>query len=170
MLAPVGASAQISQSFPNFYFSGFFDRLSLGEEETAGDIEPLAVTGALGYWVLEGVGLELEAGFGVTDDSIRNLDADLRSEFALNLRLESPPTRGLAAYVLAGYVRTSYELSVDDFSSTINLPGGRIAAGLTYLVNPFIHIDAGVAHHNYADDTRVNSFRIGLRYNLKPQE
>ena len=171
MLAPLGASAQSIQTPPGLYFSGFVDRHSLGNEtETASEIRPLVGSAVIGYWVRKGIGLELEAGVGLTDDSVADLDVDFNSEFAANLRLESPPRSGIAAYALFGYVRTSYDTSVNGFDSTITLPGGRIAFGLTFLLNSQLHVDAGFSHHDYDDDTRVNSFRIGMRFDLDPQE
>ena len=171
MLAPLGASAQFVKSGQGLYYSGFIDRLSLGTEDlTASEIRPLVASGAIGYWVRKGIGLELEAGFGLTDDSIGDLDIDFNYGFAANLRLESPPISRFAAYALFGYVRTSYDATVDQFDSTIDLPGGRAAFGLTYLLNLQLRVDAGFTHHNYEDDTRINSFRIGLRYDLDPQD
>ena len=107
---------------------------------------------------------------GVVDDSVGSLDLDFDSGFGVNLRLESQPVSGFAAYAVFGYVRSSFDVSVDGFNSSITLPGGRLSFGMTYLINRYLHVDAGFSHHDYDGDTRINSFRLGLRYNIDSPE
>jgi len=164
LMLPVGVSAQLSQS--NIYLSAFIDRQALGETDSAGEFNPILASAVVGYWVRQGIGLELEAGVGVSDDAVGDLDLDSSSAVALSLRLESQPRGPIAAYALLGYVRSSFDLSNSGFDTTITLPGGRIGLGLTWLVNTQLRVDAGFAHHDYDGDTRINSFRIGLRYDV----
>ena len=164
-LLPAGVSAQ-SFSASNIYVAGFLDRLSLGVDGSSAELQPLVAAASVGYWVLEGVGLELDVGTGVTDDSVGSLDVDFRSKIGLSLRLESPPAERFAAYALFGYARTSYRAEVNGASSSISLPGGRLALGLTWLVNSQFVIDGAFTHHDLDGDTRINSFRFGVRYDL----
>ena len=164
-LLPAGVSAQ-SFSTSNIYVAGFLDRLSLGVDGSSAELQPLVAAASVGYWVLEGVGLELDVGTGVTDDSVGSLDVDFRSKIGLSLRLESPPAERFAAYALFGYARTSYRAEVNGASSSISLPGGRLALGLTWLVNSQFVIDGAFTHHDLDGDTRINSFRLGVRYDF----
>lgn len=166
MLAPLGASAQWLESKPGVYLAAHLDRHSLGEADNSVELRPVVGSASVGYWVKLGIGLELEAGVGVVDDSVGSLDLDFKSHLGVNLRLESLPVSRFAAYALFGYVRSSYDVSVDGSSSSITLPGGRLSFGMTYMINPFLRVDAGFTHHDYDGETRVNSFRFGLRYDL----
>lgn len=166
MLVAAGASAQTLQPVPNVYLSAFIDRHKLGVIESTAQLKPVIATASVGYWVFDGVGLELEAGFGLANDSVRNLDVDFGSKLGANLRLESPPVEGFAAYALFGYVRTSYDTNVAGSRSSIALPGGRLAFGMTYAIRPQLLLDAAFSHHDYDSDTRINSFRFGVRYDL----
>ncbi len=176
-LLPAGASAEAFPggftkdflkpfSMSNVYLSAFLDQQSLDAGGGSSDLEPLVAEVSAGYWFLEGVGLELDVGTGVADDSVGNLDVDFRSRVGLSLRFESPPAQRFAAYALFGYVRTSYRAEINGASSTISLPGGRLALGLTYIVKPQFVVDGAFTHHNLEDDARINSFRIGVRYEL----
>ena len=164
-LLPAGASAQ-AFSPSKFYFAGYLDRLALGVDSSSAELQPLVAGVSAGYWLLEGVGLELDAGTGVTDDSVGSLDVDFRSGVALSVRFESPPAERFGAYALFGYARTSYRTSLNGATSTLSLPGGRLALGLTYGITRQIAVDAAFTHHDLDGDTRINSFRLGVRYDL----
>jgi len=175
VLLPAGVSAQ-SFSLPSFsapsfstsniYVAGFLDRFALDVESSSNELEPLVATAAVGYWVLEGVGLELDLGTGVTDDSIGSLDVDLRSKVGLSLRFESPPAERFAVYASFGFVRTSYRAEFGGVSSTLSLPGGRLALGFTYAIRPQFVFDGAFTHHDLDGDARINSFRVGVRYDF----
>lgn len=172
-LLPAGVSAEtfsrfVPQAFStsNIYFSAFLDRQSLDVDSSSNELEPLVAAVSAGYWVFEGVGLELDVGTGVLDDSIGSLDVDFRSKVGISLRFESPPTERVAAYASFGFVRTSYRAEIGGASSTIVLPGGRLALGLTYLLRSQIVLDGAFTHHDLDGDTRINSFRFGVRYDL----
>ena len=163
-MLPLSVSAQLSQA--NVYLSAFVDRQALGETGNAGEFNPVLASAVLGYWVRRGIGLELEAGVGVGDDSVGDLDLDSSTAVAVSLRLESEPMGSVAAYALLGYVRSSFDLTSSGFDTTITLPGGRLGLGLTYVVNTQLRVDAGFAYHDYDGETRINSLRIGLRYDV----
>ncbi len=165
-LVPFGGSAQNLQQDSQYYLSVFTDRQVLRVSENATPIRPIVVSASAGYWVRPGIGLELEAGFGIVDDSIGTLEVDTSSQLAASLRLESKPQGNFAAYALFSYVRSTYDASVDGLNSSLSFPGARLGIGLTYTVTPHWRADVGFTHHDYDGDTRVNSFRFGLRYDL----
>jgi len=150
----------------NVYLSAFLDRQSLGVNDTNTQLRPVVLSGALGYWVLPGVGLELEAGVGVKDDTVGTLSVKFESKLAVNLRLESPPVNQVAAYAMFGYSRTNYDAVDRGINNSISLPGGRVALGLTYGLSRGILVDTAFTHHNYDRETRINSFRVGIRFDL----
>ncbi len=170
MMLPFCALAQQSgsQLQPQFYLGANLDRFSLGNSSNTGDtnaeLQPVIAMAQLGYWLRPGIGLELEAGAGVVSDSVGTLDLDFTSVMGANVRLESQPISRFAAYAVVGYVRSSYDLSSDGFDTSITLPGGRLAFGMTYILNRYLQLDGGFSHHDYDGDTRINSFRLGIRY------
>lgn len=161
LIFPVLGAAQ-SQGL---YLSAFLDRQSFDISDSR--FTPVVGTVALGYWGWEGIGFELELGRGLKDSSVGDLDLEVSSMAALNLRLESPPIDRIAAYVQLGMVRTSFDTR---FSGTAgsglesNFTGPRFAIGLTFLATPNLHVDAGFSRHEYDDDIGINSFRVGIRF------
>ncbi len=151
---------------PKAYVSAFLDRHSLGLNDNNVELKPVVGSAAVGYWIRDGIGVELEAGFGVSDDSVGRLDVDHVSTLGASLRLESPPISRFAAYALFGYVRTSYDADTDDASSSVSLPGGRMVLGVTYMLTPKLVLDTAFTHHDYDKEVRINSFRLGVRFDL----
>lgn len=165
-LVPALSSAQEYGLSSRFYLSAFFDRQSLGVIGSSQQVQPLVVSGVGGYWLRPGIGLELEAGFGLAGDGVGPLDVEANNTFGVNLRLESPPIERFGAYALIGYVRTSFSADDGRGNSTLSLPGGRAALGLTYSLMPKMMLDAAFTHHDYDGDTRINSFRFGVRFDI----
>ena len=165
-LVPALSSAQEYGSSSKFYLSAFFDRQSLGVIGSSQQLQPLVVSGVGGYWLRPGIGLELEAGFGLVGDDVASLELETNNTVALNLRLESPPIERFGAYALIGYVRTSFSADDGTRDSTLSFPGGRAALGLTYSLTQKMMLDAAFTHHDYDSDTRINSFRFGVRFDI----
>lgn len=148
---------------PDVYFSAFIDRHSLGLIGTTVELHPVVTSAAVGCWLRDGIGVELEAGVGVADDNVGSLDVNFDSKLGIGLRLESPPVESIAAYAYFGYAKASYEVSG---GSSFDLPGGRMAAGLTFVVTQRITVDAAFNYYDYDDEARTNSFRLGVRFNM----
>ncbi len=165
---PAQAKAQNDSYWqqPSAYLSAFIDRQSLGLIGSTVELHPLVASASFGFWVAEGIGLEVEAGVGVEDDTVGNLDLNFESTLGFGVRLESPPIDRVAAYALFSFIETSYEATVDGVSTSLKLPGGRMALGLTYRVSPNFFADASFTHHDYDEDARINSFRLGLRFDI----
>jgi len=146
------------------YLSAFADRQSFDGLGGDPDLHPGVLSGAVGYWVAKGIGLELEGGFGIIDDEVGSLDLDTGSLLGLNLRLESPPADNYALYVLFGYVRTTFDAIDNGVESSLSFPGARLALGVTYRLTPLIVFDLAATHQNYEDNAHINSFRFGVRF------
>ncbi len=156
------------RSFPwPVYASVFADYQSIGIANA--EIQTPVLTGVIGVWGWPGIGIEAELGKGVTEGDINNLALDVHSLTGFNLRLESPPSDGVAAYVLFGLSRTNLDSA---FTAGFvgkkknSLSGGRAAIGLTLRAARGLVVDASFSHHDYDDEIRINSFRLGLRYNF----
>lgn len=166
-LGPAMVSAQVGQTVP-MYLAAFVDRQSLGVTESTQQLHPVNLSAVIGLWVRRGIGLEFEAGVGVRDDRVGALDVATGSTLGLNVRLESPPSERYAAYALFGYVRTDYDTKDGGINSSLSIPGGRVGLGMTYRLVPKLLLDASFTHHDYDDDTRINSFRFGVRFDIGP--
>jgi opacity protein-like surface antigen len=156
------------------YTSGYVDRQSLSLEGAR--VRPVLATASLGLWLFEGIGGEIEIGTGLKDDSLNNLDFDVSSQLAINLRLESHARNGVAAYAVFGLVQSAFDTrfeSIAGSSDSRNFRGVRGVAGLVFPVSARLAIDAAFTRSEYDDNMGVSSFRIGLRYRLndvKPQQ
>ncbi len=161
LLLPSVSAAQAQ----SFYFSAFVDRQSLNISSSS--FAPIVGSVVLGFWGWEGIGLEAELGGGLADSSVGDLDLEISSMAALNVRLESPPIDRIAAYVQFGVVRSNID---SRFSGPANssldttFSGPRLAIGLTFQLTPAWQFDAGFSRHEYDDDLGINSFRAGLRF------
>lgn len=149
------------------YGSVFIDRQAIGISDSRFN-SPL-VSAAGGWWFRPGIAAEVEFGRSLSDDSLNDLSLEVFSLMSVNLRLESPPTSGVAAYALFGFSRTNINSS---FGGTVNnrkksaFRGARAALGLTVRLAPRLILDGAFTHHEYDDDIGINSFRVGLRYEL----
>lgn len=166
-------SSFAADDFSFIYLSAFVERDQLyASDEPLGllsdPIEPMVVSGVVGAWLRPGIAIEAELGFGVRDDTIGALEVDVASQLAISMRLESPPSSGVAAYFAFGAVQS--ELDVNDQTATndsLSLSGGRILLGLTYQLTPSSVIDLGLQHQNYEGDVHSNAFRIGVRFDVE---
>lgn len=149
------------------YASVFVDYQSIGIAD--GEIQTPVLTGVIGVWGWPGIGVEAELGRGLKEGDINNLALDVHSLSGLNLRFESPPTDGVAAYALFGLSRSNLDST---FTSGVGgkkknaLRGARAAFGLTLRASSRFVVDASFSHHDYDDEVRINTFRLGLRYDF----
>ena len=168
MAAPLGGLSLLQgRAAVPLYGAVFIDRQAIGisgEKFTT----PL-INAAAGWWFRPGIAAEIEFGKSLTDDSLNALSLEVFSLASVNLRLESPPTNRLAAYALFGFSRTNFDSS---FSGSVNnrkknsFRGARAALGLTMRITPQLLLDGAFTHHEYDEDIGINSFRVGLRYEL----
>lgn len=156
------------------YASGFVDRqgISLSGEK----FEPVVASVAIGAWVYEGIGLELELGAGVSDDEVATLELEPESQFSLGIRLESEPINGVAAYALISASNVSIASRFNTgaaAASNQRFSGFRGAFGLTFPLFQRWVLDAAFVHSAYDDDFSINGFRVGARYsinNVRPRK
>ena len=149
------------------YASAFLDWQSIRISNSRFSL-PVA-TVAAGWWGWPGIGLELELGRSLVDDSLNSLDLDVRSTASLSVRFESPFIDRVAAYGLFGVSRTNFD---SQFSGEIDnakqnpLRGARGVLGLTFKLSEQTVVDTAFSHHEYSDEISINSFRVGFRYDF----
>ncbi len=168
LLLLVLPAATVAQT-QNLYFAASADRQTFGVANS----EFTTYVGALsiGYWVMAGVGVELEVGTGLSDDTINTLDLSVTSMLAVNLRLESPPLDDVSAYVLFGASAMALDSGFRDVANSSDdhaFTGIRGAIGLSLKLTPQLRLDGGFTRHQYDDEIGVNSFRFGVRWVMEP--
>lgn len=181
LLAPglgFSASLQPTQRALNFgaampatslpiYASLFLDRQSIGISDSR--FRMPVVTAAAGWWGWQGIGLELEFGRSLGDDTLNNFDLEVYSYTSLSLRLESPPIDRIAAYAAFGLSRTNID---SGFSGDVvnakksSFRGARGVFGLTFKMTRQLVVDTAFTHHEYNEGIGINSFRVGVRYDF----
>ncbi len=173
LLLPAWCAAGQNLSLP-WYVSGFVDRQSLALENTK--VRPVVASASVGLWLLEGIGGEIEIGAGMSDDSANNLEFDVASQASFNLRFESAPINGVAAYASFGLTRSAFDTRFTSVSASAlkqSFRGFRGVFGLVVPLSPRWAVDAAFTRHEYDDSVGVNSFRIGMRYlvnDVSPQK
>ena len=148
-----------------WYASGYIDRQSLSLENVK--VRPVVASASAGVWWFEGIGSEIELGVGMSDDSANNLEFDVSSQISLNLRFESDPINGVAAYALFGLTRSAFEsrfTSVADSAQNRDFRGFRGVFGLVFPLSQRWAVDAAFSRHEYDDGVGMNGFRIGVRH------
>lgn len=173
VLLPSWSAAAGRTGLP-IYVAGYVDRDSLSLE--GAKVRPVLATATLGLWFFEGMGGEIELGTGLKDDSVNNLDFDVSTRLAVNLRLESPVINGVAAYAVFGVARSAFDTRFESIAGSADnrsYRGFRGAVGLVFPISSRWGIDAAFTRYEYDDDLGVNGFRIGARYainDVTPQQ
>ena len=147
------------------YASGFLDRQSIGL--SGQKFQPVVASAALGGWLYEGIGVELELGTAIQDDNVAALRLEPESMMSLGLRFESAPINGVAAYALLAVSAVSIDTR---FTSGTAAPddrhfrGFRGVFGLTFPLVPRWVLDAAFVRQDYDDDFAISGVRLGVRY------
>lgn len=167
---PILAQSQspTARAAERFYASAFLGWQTATINDSS--FESRMAQASLGVWLWDGIGLEGEWGASLTDDSISGLTLDVPSQVMLNLRLESPPSDGYAAFVQLGMARTEVDSRFSTNSAaagrgavTSSLSGVHLGIGLVLHINRWLVADTGYSRLIYEDDSGVNLFRFGVR-------
>ena len=131
------------------------------------DFKPLAVSGRVGFYLEQGVGLEL---YGMTGAEDEDLDIELGLNYMAGVaaRFESPESEGGKIYILLGYGIT--ELDMDRSGSSE--PGKatfhdfNYGAGLEFRLGGadqlFVNLQA--VRYYAQDEIQIDGASLGLRY------
>lgn len=136
------------------------------------DFYPAFGSFSAGFFLYENIGLEAFVDTSIKSSSKNVFDLSITEASGIALRLQSPPERGLQAYVLLGYV--DFTLSQDEEGAagarTVvqSFEGVRLSVGLQQRLEVAEGLIFGVEYRNYYADTgiTVDGVSVGLRYEM----
>lgn len=136
------------------------------------DFYPTFGSFSAGFFLFENIGIEGFVDTSITSSSKNIFDLSIADAAGVAFRLQSPPERGLQAYVLLGYV--DFTLSQDE--EGVNGPrkvvqsfeGVRLSVGIQQHLKRADGFIFGVEYRNYYADSgiTVDGVSLGLRYEM----
>ena len=133
------------------------------------DFYPGFASASAGLFVYPDIGLEAFVDGSLGSDDKASFESEISQAGGVALRLQSPPVRGLRAYMLFGYVNFTIEQQEDDQRGqrTVveSFEGVRVSLGLSQALERFNNIMVNVEYRNYYVDEAitVDGFSLGLR-------
>ena len=117
----------------------------------------------LGYMFTPQVMFELQYA-GSADDDQDNSNLKIKNISAAYLRLGSPPTTDLRAYITLGYADTSLELTgQNDITDNYDgFSGGLVLEHYVWSKSSFVTVEYNAFYNN--DDVTISAFSLGFRY------
>jgi len=137
------------------------------------DFFPKVISGGIGVWLFDNIGIEAHIDGGISSDRDRAFTVELEDATGLSLRFQSPPVKGLAAYINVGYVDFQLEQVESDSRGTRRVSegfsGARVSLGVVQRlpVLDFLHVTGEYRAYLSDSDLQVDTLAIGLRGNLK---
>jgi len=137
------------------------------------DFFPKVVSGGLGVWLFDNIGVEVHFDGGISSDRDGAFTIELEEAAGLSLRFQSPPVRGLAAFINIGYVDFQLVQVESDSRGTRRVSegfsGARISLGVVQRLPrfDFLHVTGEYRTYLSDSDLQVDTLAIGLRINLK---
>lgn len=134
---------------------------------------PVFASFSAGAYVRPGIGVEGFFDTGLDSDEQAVFDLSVNQASGIALRLESPPQRGLQAYVLLGYVNFSLDQLEEDSRGTRTVTqtysGARVSVGLLQRLQVFPNMLFGAEYRIYhsGDGILVDGWSLGLRVNVQ---
>lgn len=134
---------------------------------------PLFASFSAGAYLLPGIGLEGFVDTEVNTDEQGVFELGVTQAAGLALRLESPPQRGLQAYILLGYVDFTLEQSEEDNRGARTVvqsyTGARVSVGLMQRLKSVPNLLVGAEYRLYhvEDEIQVDGWGLGIRVNVK---
>lgn len=139
------------------------------------DFYPRFGSFSAGVFIFENIGIEGFVDTSFSSDETDVFEVDITHAAGAAVRLQSPPERGLQAYVLLGFVnfglkQKENENSVggrriikEDFS------GVRVSVGLNQRLEFMKGLIFGIEYRNYYADSgiTVDGVSLGLRYEMQ---
>ena len=137
------------------------------------DFFPKVISGGVGVWLFDNIGVEIHFDGGIATDSDGAFTAELEEAVGLSLRFQSPPVRGLAAYINVGVIDFQLVQVESDSRGTRRVSegfgGARISLGVVQRlpIYDFLHVTGEYRTYLSDSDLQVDTLAIGLRINLK---
>lgn len=134
---------------------------------------PYFVTGTLGFWVFDNLGIETFGDLALQSDKNGVFELEIEEAGGIGLRFQSPPKRGFSLYLLAGYV----DFQVTQVSRNVRgrhrvsegFGGVRMGIGLAQRLRSFDSVLITGEYRNYysEDEIQLDAVSIGLRVNVR---
>ena len=137
------------------------------------DFFPKVISGGVGVWLFDNIGVEVHFDGGISSDSDGAFTVELEDASGIALRFQSPPIRGLAAFINVGYVDFQLEQVESDSRGTRRVSegfsGARVSLGVVQRlpIYDFLHVTGEYRAYLSDSDLQVDTLAIGLRINLK---
>jgi len=137
------------------------------------DFVPKLASVSAGFYLRQGIGLEIFADGGVSSDRKDGFDLEIESAYGIALRLESPPVRRVRGYMVIGAVEYTVNqessATADIRSSAIDgdFTGLRIGLGISERLERWDNVIVSLEyrHYNADEPLQVDALLLGLRIN-----
>jgi len=139
-----------------------------------GDERFMTPTGAvdIGYWFMDGIGVEYRAAVGLDDVRRRGLQFKLNLASSIGLRFEGRPTGQTSAYMVFGGSRANLStrfLAEERRDRTSNLEGYHFRIGVTYRLPRRALgalLDFGLGGHRFDSEASMLNYYLGVRFDF----
>jgi len=136
------------------------------------DFYPTFSSFSVGVFLFNNIGIEAFADTPLAAGKRDVFELDVAQATGFAARFQSPPNRGLQAYVLLGYVE--YTIEQDQQAETINrrveedFKGARVSIGIQQRLKMINGLIFGVEYRNYYANSgiTVDGLSAGLRFEL----
>lgn len=132
------------------------------------EFNPTALDARLGMYLEPQVGLEVYVGSGLSDDTEVDIDMSLTTLAGVNLRFESPESKGMKIFILLGYGMSEWDLDRSGTSEPgkVDFDDFSYGAGFEWRIgkskNWFVNL-RGQRFLN-KDDLSLDTGSLGVRY------
>lgn len=132
------------------------------------EFNPIALEARAGMYLEPQVGLEVYLGTGLSDDSQVDIDLSLSALAGVNLRFESPESKGMKVFILLGYGISEWDI---DRSGTgepgkVDFDDFSYGGGLEWRIGKSKHWFVNLRGQRFLnkDDLSLDSGSLGVRY------
>lgn len=139
------------------------------------DFYPRFGSFSVGAFIFENIGIEGFVDAPLSTDKTGVFEVDITQASGVALRLQSPPERGLQAYVLLGVV--NFGLKQKENANSVggqrtieeDFTGVRVSVGLNQRLELVQGLIFGIEYRNYHADSgiTVDGVSLGLRYEMQ---
>lgn len=126
-----------------------------------------------GLFIFDNIGIEAFVDVPLTASDKSAFELDVTQAAGVAVRFQSPPQRGLQAYILIGYVNFTLEQEENGVLGrrTIkqSFDGARVSIGVNQRLEVMDGLIFGVEYRNYHADSGivVDGVSLGLRYEIQ---
>ena len=123
-----------------------------------------------GYWLVPGIGLELQAGVDAGAYNSGGFELGVNSRVSALVRWQTPGRRTARAYILTGYSQLELDGAVEDsgFPGEESFGGPVLGIGVMFSPDKTSPWSAGVGYSHYFldDDMKTESIDAAVQYDF----